>query len=88
MATTLILECFTSLLAADLSNLHIVLVDNGSSDQIPAGATEDFSGMLAILETNINLGVPVAYNVGFAHALQIGSNYIPMLNSDTVISPK
>jgi GT2 family glycosyltransferase len=40
-----------------------------------------------VIETGRNLGVPWGYNVGFHHALLAGTDYILMLNNDTIVAP-
>ena len=79
-------ECLESLIQTDYSNLRIVLVDNGSSDDTVKSVQAEFP-QIHVIENTENLGVPAGYNVGFQHALQKGANYILMLNNDTVISP-
>ncbi len=79
-------ECLQSLLEAAGAEIQIVLVDNGSSDGTPARVRQDFP-QVHILENGQNLGVPAGYNVGFAYALDMGADYILMLNNDTVLAP-
>jgi GT2 family glycosyltransferase len=42
---------------------------------------------VTVIENGRNLGVPAGYNVGFAHALAAGADYVLMLNNDTVVAP-
>lgn len=78
------LECINSLSKLSYDNYEIVLVDNGSTD----GSAEAFSsnrGAFVFLQNEDNLGFSEGNNVGIRDALARGSEYILLLNNDTVI---
>jgi len=80
------LDCLASLGEQDYKNLHVIVVDNGSTDdsveRIRAGFPE-----VSIVETGRNLGFPSGCNVGLRAALKTSAEYIWMLNNDTVCPP-
>lgn len=78
-------ECLDSLLATEGVNIEVTVVDNGSTDGTPEKIRNDYPSV-KIIENDDNLGVPAGYNVGFAHALKRGAEFILMLNNDTTVS--
>ncbi len=80
------LECLQSVVTLDYPDVHVVLVDNGSTDGTPARVRERFPNV-HVIENGRNLGVPAGYNVGFVYSLAKGADYILMLNNDTVVAP-
>jgi GT2 family glycosyltransferase/protoporphyrinogen oxidase len=80
------IECLESVTASDYPELQIVVVDNGSTDNTVSIVRERFP-QVTVIENGRNLWVPAGYNVGFAHALNVGADYILMLNNDTTIAP-
>lgn len=79
-------ECLESVLAADYPDIKVVVVDNGSSDGTPEKIEQNFPGV-HVINNGQNIGVPAGYNIGFQYALEQGTDYILMLNNDTVIPP-
>jgi GT2 family glycosyltransferase len=63
-----------------------VVVDNGSSDGTPAAIRAAYPDM-EVIETGVNLGYTGGNNAGLLHALGRGSDYIVLLNNDTVVDP-
>jgi len=78
------LACIASLLAQDYPALHVVIVDNGSTDESVARLREAYP-QVAVLETGVNLGFARGTNHGTRYALQQGADYVWMLNNDTVV---
>ncbi len=77
-------ECLASVIKLAYGNLKLILVDNGSTDDTPSKVREAFPDV-HVIENGQNLGVPAGYNVGFTYALDMGAEYILLLNNDTVV---
>ncbi len=78
------IECLSSLIESDYSNLLVWLVDNGSQDETAKQVAERFPSV-RIIQTGRNLGVAGGFNAGIVPALEYGSDYIFILNNDTVV---
>ncbi len=78
------IECLNSLTESNYPNLLIWLVDNGSEDETVKRVTEEFPSV-RIIQTGRNLGVAGGFNAGIVPALECGSDYIFILNNDTVV---
>ncbi len=79
-------DCLRSLGAASWPNLHVVLVDNGSSDGSGARLRQEFPE-LSFIRSGENLGFAGGCNLGIREALAAGADHICMLNNDTVVEP-
>ncbi len=69
---------------------HIVVIDNGSTDDSVArirAATVPLELPVTILETGSNLGFGGGSNVGIRHALEQGADYLWLLNTDAIPHP-
>jgi len=64
------------------SNFRIFVVDDGSSDDSANRLSKDFPDVSIIF--NKHLGYCKSFNTGFREALKIGSEYIFMVNNDTI----
>lgn len=80
------LDCLASVLKSDYTNYHIVVIDNGSTDNSVQSIHSRFPSVNTI-ENESNLGVAVANNMGIRFALSNGAQYVCLLNNDTVIAP-
>jgi len=78
------LACLESLLATEYSNLRIVLVDNGSSDDTPAIVRTTFP-TVTVVENGRNLGFAAGTNVGIRYALADETDFVFLLNNDTLV---
>ncbi|MCC6155319.1 MAG: glycosyltransferase family 2 protein [Candidatus Hydrogenedentes bacterium] len=81
--------CFDSLNAQTYSNLHIVLVDNASSDGSVGFVRARYGGdsRVEVLECGANLGWSGGNNKGIERSLAAGADYIFLLNNDTATAP-
>ena len=76
-----------SLKTVDYAAFDIILVDNGSTDP----SVELFQKLYAndsgveILKNSVNLGFAEGNNVGIRRALEKGSEYVLLLNNDTLV---
>lgn len=81
------LACLESLKAVDYALFDIILVDNGSTD----GSVEAFQKQygkdprVEILKNSVNLGFAGGNNVGIRRALEKRSEYVLLLNNDTIV---
>lgn len=80
------LDCLLSLRKIDYPNFEIVLVDNGSVDgsaeKLLANAPE-----IRLIRNATNLGFAGGCNVGIRDALHRGTDYVLLLNNDTIVAP-
>lgn len=79
------LECLSSVFNTDYPNYQVIVVDNGSID----GSVEAISTQYpdtVLIKTGANLGYAGGNNAGIQWALDHGSDYIFILNNDTIIS--
>lgn len=81
------IACLDSLASLDYTNYHVLVVDNGSTDdsvtRIRAAHPE-----APVIETGRNLGFSGGCNVGVRRALEEGTDYIWLLNNDTTVDPQ
>lgn len=78
------IECLDSLKSINYSNFEILLVDNGSID----GSVDCFKNeypSMEIIQNKENLGFAEGNNVGIKRAMENGTDYVLLLNNDTVV---
>lgn len=78
------LACLRSLLASDWSELEIVLVDNGSTDDVVARARRELPSV-EVRETGRNLGFGGACNRGLVDLA--GVDHVALVNNDARVDP-
>lgn len=79
------LDCLASLGDTRWDPLSVVVVDNGSSDDTAEAVAERHPGVRVIRQEH-NLGFAEGNNVGIRHALELGADYVLLLNNDTTIA--
>jgi GT2 family glycosyltransferase len=81
------LACLEALQRCEYSDLSLIVVDNGSTDdsvvKIRAAHPE-----IVVLESRLNLGFAGGNNIGIRHALAQGVEYVWLLNNDTEPDPQ
>ena len=77
------LACLHSLREDRYPNKQIFVVDNGSADDSIPAMREEFPEVI-LLEAGANLGFTGGNNLGIAHALHVGADYVFLLNNDTI----
>jgi GT2 family glycosyltransferase len=77
-------ECVSSILESDYSNLHVMVVDNASTDGAPDFLSRLFP-TVRIVRLERNLGITGGYNVGMELAFADKAKYVVLLNNDTVV---
>jgi GT2 family glycosyltransferase len=80
------LECIESLSKINYPDYEIIVVDNGSLDG-SAQALKDPRYKITLLENSENIGFSAGNNVGIHHALRLGTDYVFLINNDTVVDP-
>ncbi len=81
------LVCLDALTLVKYENLAIIVVDNGSTDNsVPAFRAA--YPRIEVIETGSNLGYAGGNNVGIAHAIRRGAEYVLILNNDTTVDPE
>lgn len=78
--------CLSSLQKLRYDNRKVIVVDNGSADDSVSRIREGFPWAEVVL-TGKNLGFPCGCNVGIRQALSEGTDYVWLLNNDTVADP-
>lgn len=79
-------DCFNSLAKQTLLPKEIIVVDNASQDDSVKYVKEKYS-QVNLIENKKNLGFAQANNQGIEVALQNKSDYIFLLNQDTICQP-
>ncbi|MCC6454910.1 MAG: glycosyltransferase family 2 protein [Caldilineaceae bacterium] len=80
-------ECVKSLLQLDYPNMHLVIVDNGSTDGSTDKLDDEFGDSVTILANAENLGYAGGNNVGIRYAIAQRATHIMILNNDTIVAP-
>ncbi|MFQ5856006.1 MAG: glycosyltransferase family 2 protein, partial [Anaerolineae bacterium] len=80
------LACLASLQVVSYRNLDVVLVDNGSTDGTVEAVRRQFPEV-EILENTSNLGYAAGCNRALRRFLSGESDYVLLLNNDTVVAP-
>ncbi|MDX8430738.1 MAG: glycosyltransferase family 2 protein [Candidatus Algichlamydia australiensis] len=80
------LACLQSLDNADYQQLKTYVVDNGSTDNSIQAIQAQFPNV-ELIETGENLGFAGGNNVALRKILQTETDYIFLLNNDTVVRP-
>lgn len=83
------LECLDSVARLTYPAFSVVLVDNGSTDGSPDAIERWSDGKVPVtlIRNAENLGFVGGGNQGMRHALATGTDYVFLLNNDTVVDP-
>jgi GT2 family glycosyltransferase len=79
-------ECLGSLMNVNYENFYIILVDSGSFDNSVLMIEQKFPRVI-IIKNEENLGFSSAVNQGIKRAINDGSEFILLLNNNTVVDP-
>jgi GT2 family glycosyltransferase len=80
------LACLRSTRVVARDDVHVVCVDNGSTDGSPEAIRQEHPEV-DLLEMDRNLGFSGGNNVGIRHAFDQGARWVVLLNNDAVIAP-
>jgi GT2 family glycosyltransferase len=80
------LACLTSLARADGDRSITIVADNGSVDGTVEAVWERFPAVELVLN-GANLGFAGGNNAGIRRALELGAEYVLILNNDTEVDP-
>src|SRR3954447_4480775 len=80
------LACLESLATSDWPRLTMIVVDNASEEEIGPALGERFPDAI-LLRNASNLGFAGGMNAGTRRALELGADYVLLLNNDTVVDP-
>jgi GT2 family glycosyltransferase len=78
--------CLSSLQQLDYPNFDVVVIDNGSKDDSAARIRQTFP-WAKLIENGKNLGFTGGCNAGIRYAQEQGSDFIWLLNNDTMVDP-
>lgn len=78
-------ECIDSLIATNYKNLDIIVVDNASTDNSISLLREIYEDKIELVLCKDNNGFSVANNIGMDIAIKNNSDYIMLLNNDTIV---
>jgi GT2 family glycosyltransferase len=81
-------ECLESIKNITYPNYKVIVVDNGSIGNDVEVLKEKYSSYACIIVNGRNLGFAAGSNVGMRQALKDGTNYVLVLNNDTVVDPR
>jgi GT2 family glycosyltransferase len=77
-------NCLESLSKTDYGNFQVILVDNGSKDDLQRLTTGARDFDLEVIRSNVNLGVVSGKNLALR---QVKTDYAVLLDDDTVVQP-
>ncbi len=78
--------CVDQLLRVTYQNKKIVILDNGSTNDEPSAFRHRYGTQVTVTENKRNLGYGQGNNVGIRNALDAGTEYVLVLNNDTIPS--
>lgn len=78
------LECLDSVYRLDYPNYEVILVDNCSSDDSVETIRRQYPQAI-LIENSENYGFCGGNNIGIKHAMRLGTDYVWLLNNDTVV---
>ena len=81
-----VLRTLDAVLSSNYPALSVILVDNGSTDASVKMIQGRFPDVICQLAGK-NLGYAAGNNLGLRQAMQLESEYVLLLNDDTVITP-
>jgi len=79
-------DCLDSLRSISYDNYRVIVVDNGSEDGSIDRLQQEYD-WCEFLVNDENLGFARGNNVGISYALETGTDYVLLLNDDTLVQP-
>lgn len=81
------IECLESLKKITYRNYKIILIDNGSTDESVKILHAKYP-KIKLIGNKVNLGFAGGCNIGIKYALKRNSDYVLLLNNDTIVDRK
>ncbi len=81
-----LLACLASVEAMGYPRLHVIVVDNGSTDGTAEAVRARFPAV-EVIRSETNRGFAAGSNLGLQRALQREADYVLLLNNDVVVAP-
>ena len=81
------IECVKSLNKINYDNYKIFVIENGSSKKPSKEQIDYLKGKVVYIESAENLGFSGGNNIGIRKALEMGFDYVLLLNNDTTVEP-
>ncbi|HXG36578.1 MAG TPA: glycosyltransferase family 2 protein [Dehalococcoidia bacterium] len=78
--------CLESLQKIDYPEYRVIVVDNGSAGDEAQALRQQFAGYAQVLESGRNYGFAGGCNIGIRQALEQKTDYVLLLNNDTVVA--
>ena len=78
-------ECLESVATLRYPNLYTIVIDNGSHDGSVVEIRRQFP-QIEIIENGVNLGYAAGNNAGISRAIEIGAEYVLVLNNDVTLA--
>lgn len=78
-------ECLASLFAASGPPIHVIVLDNGSTDETLESLPLEFPGV-ELIHNPSNLGYAEGNNVGLCRVIAQGAEFAMILNNDVVVA--
>jgi GT2 family glycosyltransferase len=82
------LTAIGSVLKMDYPNFQVLIVDNGSTGNDVSELKKITGERVHLLESAQNTGYTGGCNLGLARALELGGDYVWLLNNDAVVRPE
>lgn len=79
------IECLESFKKVTYPNYELVIIDNASRGNDADVLNEKYKGSIRLIRNSENLGFAGGNNVGIKDALDRGTEYILLLNNDTIV---
>lgn len=79
-------KCLQSMAAADLQGSPVIVIDNGSDPPTAPHIAREFP-WAQVIRREVNGGWAGGNNEGIRHALELGAEWILLLNNDIVVAP-
>lgn len=80
------IDCIKSLKSIKSTNIRLVLVDNGSSDECIKKLESFISNDITFIKNSQNTGYAAGNNIGIKYAIENGADYISIVNNDVIVN--
>jgi GT2 family glycosyltransferase len=81
------LACIRSAKDLDYSNADLIVVDNGSKAREDQAIAREFGDGVIAIRSDRNGGFAAGANIGIRAGLELGAEYIWLVNNDTLVEP-